>query len=220
MKEEASKQNGNEKHIYHRILSWCGEHKMKLFVMSIIVAIISICGLTWHMSEGCSDIAIDLEWVGIYDSMFIETEHGKIPNILENEPVKVQIKISTLKGGKLKAIAEKQEGSKVQISETRDGPWKDNLTIISIANLEKPLAMTELSMWIKGEKHPQEFDSGIYVKATLNGCEATDRLYFSVYALETSSPPTTTSSDTCLGTALISILVFLGVLASWNRRRS
>ena len=59
MKEEASEQNGNEKHIYHRILSWCGEHKMKLTL--IVVVAILFGGVLYQENKDTFKINVELE---------------------------------------------------------------------------------------------------------------------------------------------------------------
>ena len=59
MKEEASEQNGNEKHIYHRILSWCGEHKMKLTL--IVVVAILLGGVLYQENKDTFKITVELE---------------------------------------------------------------------------------------------------------------------------------------------------------------
>jgi hypothetical protein len=37
MKEGASKPNGNENHLNHHILSWCGDHKMKVIIGGVLI---------------------------------------------------------------------------------------------------------------------------------------------------------------------------------------
>lgn len=51
MTKEANEQNGNEKDINHRILSWCGEHKMKAIAIAIVVALASLSGGYWYQEQ-------------------------------------------------------------------------------------------------------------------------------------------------------------------------
>jgi len=212
----------NENHIYHCILSWCGEHKMKLLLIGILISSIFLGGY-WSMNEECPNIKIDLMWAEAQNLPQIQGEHGEIPQIEENVPEELLVTLYALGSGKFHAIIEKQQGSNVKIAETKNGPWKDQITLISTAVLNMDLQETTFSVWIKAERHPQGFDSGIYVEASLTeSCVRSEHLYFSVISPKPTDTPTPTPSPTpsssCLGSFFIVIVIFLGILYGYPQK--
>ena len=64
MKEETSEPNRNEKDIKHRVLSWCGEHKMQTATIGTIL-LLSLGGILFCLQEEgqCELVTVETEFI-------------------------------------------------------------------------------------------------------------------------------------------------------------
>ncbi len=204
--------------ISHRILSWCGDHKMKVIAIAILLV---ASGVVLHLpQEECPHIQLALEWAKDQESTQVEGAHGKIPQFQENQPMELIIKLATTNPGKLNVVIENEVGTPVTFSESENGPWSNNLLLMQTTNLIKPVSEVEMSIWVKSAVHPQGFDCGLLVKASLDSCQSAQHLYFTV--LETPAPNSSTPppDGPCSGTGQLVTVIFIGIIITYiNQKR-
>ncbi len=117
MKQEANEPNGN--YLSHRILSWCGEHKMKLILTILVFG--SLLGGYWYTTdrlEGqCGYISLSLSW----DSIDVYEIKGEpVVSCHEDEEMKLIVKASATKSGVLEITASPEKNKPIWLTTTKE----------------------------------------------------------------------------------------------------
>lgn len=218
-KSEASEPNRNERHIYHRILSLCGEHKMKLILAILVLG--SLFGGYWHLSDGCDTLRLKVEWVPI-EGVEITGDTEPIANCRENQELELIIKVTTTEAGFLTVTVNREYMKPVELTKEK-GNWSwlfgDEVTVIE-TYVGQNMTEFPFHVWARSKKEPDMYESGITIRASLNGCEKMAKAHIKILEVESTEPPgptippTTPPNDgNCLGTTLLAILLFSSMIA-------
>lgn len=169
MKKEASEPNGNESYIYHRILSWFGDHKMKLIAITLILGV--ILGGQWYLSQGeCDDLSIKVEWI---ETEGVRIDYGDEPvaHCYENQELELVVKVTAIREGHLKIIAKRETGKPVKLTKEK-GNWSiiyEEITIVD-AYVGQPLTELPFHIWAKSREEPDKYTCGITIYGYLDEC--------------------------------------------------
>jgi hypothetical protein len=228
MKSEASEQNGNEKHIYHRILSWCGEHKMLTRLLIIGIFALTFTGAYLRFSEeGCESINLTLNWPETGDTYSIKGDPAI--TTYEEEEIMLSVTVSTVKPGLLKVIAKPESDRPVWLTMNREdkNSWKKGEIQVYYHSIVNQLESTSSPVWIKAKKDQDGLALHcIIVEAFfLNGeCSIIKYAYIDVEkgaipTIPPVTPPPTSEPDPwyeriwnwCTGTVTLAVTTLLGV---------
>lgn len=225
MNKKTDEQNGNEKNISHRILSWLSEHKMVTRLLVIGILALSISGAYLLVSNGeCEYIGLTLSW----DSPEIyEIKGDPAVQCHIDEEQRLMVKVSTTKSGILEITAKPEKDKPVWLTVTRENvnSWKKGEIQVYFHPSDNPLQETSIPVWVKAEKDSQGLGNHtIIVEASFQNedCRVTKLAYIDVAKgplppSPTPSPSTTQPSATQITPfqfavsigALIAILIIL-----------
>ena len=224
MKEEPTEPNGNEKDIKHRVLSWCGEYKMKVIIFVIITALISVPVGFWYETQqaDCSGFNLNLGWdmEGVEPSVAtigdIETE------IAPTQEAKFVITVTTPKEGNLKVIIDSPEKT-IEVYKGEETIKQVLPCTVRELFVLKGENMEVATIRLKASERPLKY--GVTVYATLdNQCNISRNAYFSVSETPTptTTPPTTSPNgeDTpCYGVVIILVIILVSILLRKKKRK-
>ncbi len=208
--------------ISHRILSWCGDHKMKVIAIAMLLALASLSGgYLYQEQTPCTDITLELKWAS---GTPIATETDPTITCYEDEPVQLLITYSTSKGGVLLIAVESQEVGLVSFSKDKDEGYSSTRLELISRTLTGPVDSanpTTEFVWVKAKFNSKGFKDGVYVKATLDeSCKKEGHAFLDVKRLITPPPPPCPIQrfinwfkNLCAGTFVIfAIIPFLAVV--------
>jgi hypothetical protein len=232
MKEESTEPNGNDNYIKHRIVSWYGEHKMLTRLLILGILILGLSGGYWYLfDEGCNSLNLSVEWVPIEGYKIDEGDEPTV-HCYENQELELIIKVTSTETGFLTVTANREYMKDVELTKEKDN-WSwltgDKVTVIE-AYIGQNLTEFPFHIWAKARKDPDEYESGITVRASLNGCEKMAKVHIKILEGEptvtpetptppSDTPPPTTSPPICLGTSLLTAMFICGVLTNSLKKK-
>ncbi len=177
--------------ISHRLLSWCGDHKMKVIAIAILLALASLSGGYWYHTQQveCSGFELKLSWDTTKGGTNITTATKDVEvEINSAQEAILVIETKTPKEGTLRVTADSRDTA-------------IELYIEGNITKEAPPCIVREVYILKGEnrigtirlKAPESSQKyGVIICATLdNQCETCKGAYFKVLPAPTPPPSPT-----------------------------